>query len=131
MSARPRLSPEESDSCATALSRKSTRYAADGFTILELLIVVAIIALLISIVLPSVARARESARSVVCCSNLSEWSRAMMMYTQQHRDFLPYEDRGDENLGMCAGSTPCSGRPHNDRPSACARVDGLPERSEA
>ncbi|NLX22643.1 MAG: prepilin-type N-terminal cleavage/methylation domain-containing protein [Phycisphaerae bacterium] len=66
-----------------------------GFTLIEVLVVIAIISLLISILIPSLARGRENARSVVCRSNLSHLGRAMLMYGQEFRGMLPYENRPD------------------------------------
>jgi len=79
--------------------RRLTCDARVAFTLVEVLIVISIIALLMAIVIPSVARARENARSVICRSVLVEWGRMMMIYAEQNRDYLPYEDRGEEHMG--------------------------------
>ena len=60
-----------------------------GFTLIELLIVVGIIALLVSILLPSLAAAKRQAGRVVCQTNLHSLHRAMVLYTQAHRDVYP------------------------------------------
>ncbi|MCH7700790.1 MAG: prepilin-type N-terminal cleavage/methylation domain-containing protein [Planctomycetes bacterium] len=51
-----------------------------GFTLIELLVVVSIIALLISILLPSLSRAREQAKLVVCQSNISSVGKTFILY---------------------------------------------------
>src|SRR5512140_676551 len=60
-----------------------------GFTLIELLVVVAIIALLISILLPSLARAREIAKRAVCASNLSSIGKAIKVYSNENQDYFP------------------------------------------
>jgi prepilin-type N-terminal cleavage/methylation domain-containing protein/prepilin-type processing-associated H-X9-DG protein len=61
-----------------------------GFTLIELLVVVAIIALLISILLPTLGRARNSAKDAVCASNLHQLGFAVEYYTRDNNDRLPY-----------------------------------------
>ncbi len=60
-----------------------------GFTLIELLVVVAIIALLISILLPSIESARAQARSVVCRSKLHDIHTAQNNYAVQFSDWIP------------------------------------------
>ena len=59
-----------------------------GFTLIELLVVVSIIALLISILLPSLNKAREQAKAVQCASNLASFGRGFHVYAAENRDFL-------------------------------------------
>ena len=75
----------------TSTRRSSHRAGArrSGFTLIELLVVVAIIALLISILLPSLARARESARSTVCLANLKQLGNGITLYQYDHKGTLP------------------------------------------
>ena len=67
-----------------------------GFTLIEVLVVVAIIALLISILLPSLTRARGQSQFVVCQTHLKELGKAISMYALEYRDVLP----GPQHPGM-------------------------------
>ena len=60
-----------------------------GFTLIELLVVVSIISLLVAILLPSLSRAREQARSLVCSTNLSQLGLAAMLYAADNDDRFP------------------------------------------
>lgn len=60
-----------------------------GFTLIEVLVVVAIIALLVGILVPSLTRARTQTRVTVCTSNLHQIGLAMIAYLQDSRDRMP------------------------------------------
>jgi prepilin-type N-terminal cleavage/methylation domain-containing protein/prepilin-type processing-associated H-X9-DG protein len=68
-----------------------------GFTLIELLVVIAIIAILAAILFPVFAQAREKARAASCLSNLKQVSTAIMLYTQDNDEYMPYNYMYDFN----------------------------------
>jgi prepilin-type N-terminal cleavage/methylation domain-containing protein/prepilin-type processing-associated H-X9-DG protein len=60
-----------------------------GFTIIELLVVMAILALLTALLLPVISSARERSHQAACASNLKQIGSALMLYASDHDGFIP------------------------------------------
>jgi prepilin-type N-terminal cleavage/methylation domain-containing protein len=70
-----------------------------SFTLIELLVVVAIIAVLVSILLPGLNKAREAARRTRCMANQRQIGMAFHSYAQDNYDFGPYNHRDHMSEG--------------------------------
>src|SRR6476469_8031243 len=66
------------------------RRTALGFTLVELLVVIGIIAVLISVLLPALSKARGRAQTIACSSNLRQVSQAIFNYATEYKGSLPY-----------------------------------------
>ncbi|HEW78798.1 MAG TPA: type II secretion system protein [Phycisphaerales bacterium] len=67
-----------------------------GFTLIELLVVISIIALLMAILMPTLAKVRRQAKAVVCQQQLGQWGKMFMMYTMDNNGYF---------MRGCTGST--------------------------
>jgi prepilin-type N-terminal cleavage/methylation domain-containing protein len=100
-----------------------------GFTLVELLVVIGIIAVLISVLLPTLGRAREAAKRTQCLSNLRQIGTLLNMYANAHKGQVPLGT--SSAAGSAAGegiahylsrSSGKSGLPDQDPPKAVRYV---------
>jgi len=76
-------------------TRRSFTPARRGFTLVELLVVIGIIALLISILLPSLAKAQEQGRRTKCLANMKSMGMAFQMYVNENKTSVCAVNWGD------------------------------------
>ena len=70
-----------------------------GFTLVELLVVLGILAVLLSLVIPAVGRARSRARTVKCAANLRTVGHALWTYASESKGWLPRDCVQDDREG--------------------------------
>src|SRR5688500_17677966 len=73
----------------SSVSSQCRRRPSSAFTLVELLVVIGIIAVLVGILMPALARAREQARGTQCLSNMRQIGTCLNMFVNEHRGYLP------------------------------------------
>lgn len=71
-----------------------------GFTLLEMLVVLGVVSVLLSLILPAIAGARELARSTVCLKNLGQMALSAAQYAGEYKRFPLCEVISDTNQGV-------------------------------
>jgi prepilin-type processing-associated H-X9-DG protein/prepilin-type N-terminal cleavage/methylation domain-containing protein len=77
------------DSCEVRHHQSPSRVIRGGFTMIELLVVVGVIAILAALLLPALARAKGKAGQIVCLNNQRQLAAALLLYCDEHADTFP------------------------------------------
>lgn len=82
---------------SVAMMRRDGRVP-PGFTLVEFLVVIALIAILASLLLPALLQARERARAAACRGNLHQLALGVLMYADENTEYFPWPGDVDRNL---------------------------------
>lgn len=109
--------------CLTNLRERSRRKRHSAFTLLDVLVSIAVIAVLIAILLPSLAAVNETARRVVCQSNIRQIGLGLIMYADDNKGMLP------DTVFLPSPTSPFGRGGTQDRPQEMVTVRTEPDTS--
>jgi len=96
-----RISGQQSGLLSSRVKRDVSKRA--GFTLIELLMVISIVTLLMALLLPTLRRARNNTRAVVCQTNLRQWGTTLNIYIEDNDGRFPARVDYDESLSLLRG----------------------------
>lgn len=101
------------------------RESRTGFTLVELLVVIGIIAVLIAMLLPALSRVRDSATTISCQSNMRQLAQATLIYAHSNRGALPFSTKDDSGANPLRQGVPWFTYMANNVPEKVRQCPGL------
>jgi prepilin-type N-terminal cleavage/methylation domain-containing protein/prepilin-type processing-associated H-X9-DG protein len=85
--------------CVHSKSERRNSICGGGFTLVELLVVIGIIAIIMSILLPALSKARQAAQEAQCMSNLRQFGIGFQIYCDANHGFMPNDGPDGHDVG--------------------------------
>jgi hypothetical protein len=86
----------------TRRARSTSRHPRGGFSLIDLLVSIAVVAVLIALMMPTLSTVREAARRVVCASNVRQIGLGLAMYADDYKGMLPFTKFAGAGVGSGA-----------------------------